>query len=572
VNNWKSYTASPRIAYFSMEIGLSYDIPTYSGGLGVLAGDTIKSAADLKLPMVAVTLLSRKGYFRQAIDDGGWQHESEIDWLPEKFMELLPQKTLVTIEDRDVKVQPWLYRVKSPTGGVVPILFLDTDIPGNADQDRHITDHLYGGGLDYRLKQEAILGIGGARILSALGFKVMKYHLNEGHASLLTFELMSHESSLYEDAIQPSNPALRQISEKCVFTTHTPVEAGHDKFPWEMVERILRPTLPLELLKLLGGKDHLNMTMLALNLSHYVNGVAKKHGQISQEMFPGFVIHAITNGVHPFTWASPFFTSLYDRYLPGWANEPELLVRVDNIPDEEIWEAHSGAKALLAQYVKESSGVQLDPEILTIGFARRSATYKRADLIFHDLDRLLALGEGKLQLVFGGKAHPQDEPGKRLIQNIVQNSSRLRGRLNAVYLQNYNMEIAATLIPGVDIWLNNPMRPLEASGTSGMKAALNGVPNFSILDGWWIEGHIEGVTGWSIGPEPGDQDLAASAEEMATRDAEDLYSKLESVIMPIYYRNRTGWTKIMKSAIGKNAYYFNTHAMLRRYVTEAYIR
>jgi len=572
VNSWKSFTADTRIAYFSMEIGLSHDIPTYSGGLGVLAGDTIKSAADLKLPMVAVTLLSRRGYFRQSFDGQGWQKESEITWLPEKFMELLPTKVLVTIEDRDVKVQPWLYRVNSPTGGVVPVLFLDTDIPGNADSDRRITDYLYGGDLEYRLKQEIVLGIGGAKILSALGYKIMKFHLNEGHASLLTLELMSHESVLYESDNPLGNVALKAISEKCVFTTHTPVEAGHDKFPWEMVERILRPSLPLSLLKHLGGDDHLNMTLLALNLSHYVNGVAKKHGEVSQAMFPGFQIHAITNGIHPFTWASPFFTSLYDRYLPGWANEPELLVRVDNIPDQEIWDAHGGAKALLIQYVREASGVDLDPEILTIGFARRSATYKRADLIFHDIQRLLSIGAGKLQLVFGGKAHPHDDPGKRLIQNIVQHCQELKGKIACVYLENYNMEIAATLIPGVDVWLNNPMRPLEASGTSGMKAALNGVPNFSILDGWWIEGHIEGVTGWAIGPEPGKQDLLANQEEISDRDAEDMYNKLESIVLPTYYEDRTGWIRTMKNTIGKNAYYFNTHAMLRRYVTEAYIR
>ncbi len=572
MNSWKSYTADTRIAYFSMEIGLSHDIPTYSGGLGVLAGDTIKSAADLKLPMVAVTLLSRRGYFRQSIDPQGWQQESEIVWQPEKFMELLPAKVLVSIEDRDVKVQPWLYRVNSPTGGVVPVLFLDTDIPGNADDDRRITDQLYGGDLEYRLKQEIVLGIGGARILAALGYKIMKYHLNEGHASLLTIELMSHESVLYESDNPLGTIALRTISEKCVFTTHTPVEAGHDIFPWDMVERVMRPSLPLSLLKQLGGEDKFNMTMLALNLSHYVNGVAKKHGEVSQAMFPGFQIHAITNGIHPFTWASPFFTSLFDRYLPGWANEPELLVRVDIIPDQEIWDAHCGAKALLIQYVREASGAELDPDILTIGFARRSATYKRADLIFHDIERLLAIAGGKLQLVFGGKAHPHDAPGKRLIQNIVQHCQQLKGQIECVYLQNYNMEIAATMIPGVDVWLNNPMRPLEASGTSGMKAALNGVPNFSILDGWWIEGHIEGITGWSIGPEPDKQDLHAEQEEISARDADDMYTKLERIVLPTYYQDREGWLQIMKNAIGKNAYYFNTHAMLRRYVTEAYIR
>ncbi len=570
MKDWKTFTREPKIAYFSMEIGLSNDIPTYSGGLGVLAGDTIKSAADLKLPMVAVSLVSRKGYFRQRFDSQGWQQEGPVEWQPERFMELLPVKVLVTIEDRDVKVQPWLYRVNSPTGGVVPVLFLDTDIPGNADGDRRITDHLYGGDQEYRLKQEIVLGIGGARILDALGFTVKKYHLNEGHASLLTLELLNHaRRHLDETWDERATWDTRRVMEQCVFTTHTPVEAGHDKFPWEMVKRILGEPIPSSIFQELAGRDHLNMTMLALNLSRYVNGVAKKHGEVSQAMFPGFEIHAITNGVHPFTWTSPFFMALFDRYLPGWANEPELLVRVDVIPDEEIWEAHCGAKALLFQYVREVSGVELDPEVLTIGFARRAATYKRADLIFSDIERLLEIGNGRLQLVFGGKAHPRDVPGKEVIQRIFRHMNRLKGKVTCVYLENYNMEVATSLIPGVDLWLNNPMRPLEASGTSGMKAALNGVPNFSVLDGWWIEGHIEGVTGWSIGPP---SEGAEAEPNHSDEDSEDLYRKLEKVILPAYYGDRAGWIRIMKNTIGKNAYYFNTHAMLRRYVTEAYIR
>jgi starch phosphorylase len=300
-----------------------------------------------------------------------------------------------------------------------------------------------------------------------------------------------------------------------------------------------------------------------------VNGVAKKHGEVSKALFPGFEIHAITNGIHPFTWASPYMVSLFDDYLPGWANEPELLVRVDNIPDAEIWDAHRGAKAYLFQYIEETTGHELNPDLLTVGFARRAAAYKRGDLIFSDIERLVRIGQGRLQLVFGGKAHPRDEPGKELIQRIVQKTETLQGRIDAVYLENYNMDVASRLIPGVDLWLNNPLRPLEASGTSGMKAALNGVPNFSVLDGWWIEGHIEGVTGWSIGPPP----LETSVEENhSDADAEDLYAKLEKTILPTFYDRRPEWIRIMKNAIGKNAYYFNTHVMMRRYVTEAYIR
>lgn len=570
-NAWRKFAWEPRIAYFSMEIGLSTDIPTYSGGLGILAGDTIKSAADLNLPLVAITLVHRKGYFRQQIDRDGWQREFPVEWNPEQFLELLPVKTLVTIEGRDVKIQPWLYRVKSPAGGVVPVLFLDTDIPGNAEEDRHLTDYLYGGDRSYRLKQEIVLGIGGARILKALNFTIRKYHMNEGHAALLTLELLQNIRGRTEDSWEEraSWDTLR-VAEQCVFTTHTPVEAGHDKFPWDMIERILPEIVPFPLLRELAGAEMFNMTMLALNLSHFVNGVAKKHGEISKNMFPGFVIHAITNGIHPFTWASPFFVQLYDKYLPGWANEPELLVRVDNIPDEEIWDAHSGAKAFLFLYIEEITGKRFDPDVLTIGFARRSATYKRADLIFSDLDRLIRLGEGKLQLVFAGKSHPSDLPGKEMIHRIHEKIAELHDRIMVVYLENYNMEVAYRLIPGVDLWLNTPVRPLEASGTSGMKAAVNGVPNFSVLDGWWIEGHIEGVTGWSIGPAPTEKNVSSNGSNR--EDAEDLYRKLEDTIIPLYNDDRTGWIRVMKNAIGKNAYYFNTHVMMRRYVTEAYLR
>lgn len=570
MNEWKRFTREPKIAYFSMEIGLSNEIPTYSGGLGVLAGDTIKSAADLKLPMVAVTLASRKGYFRQEIDPNGWQLEYPRQWRPEELTERLPAKILVTIEERDVKVQAWLYCVKSPTGGEVPVLFLDTDIPGNDEQDRRITDQLYGGDSACRFKQEIVLGIGGARILEALRFTIRKYHMNEGHASLLTLELLNRFRRPLEDTWdERASWDTHRVMDQCVFTTHTPVEAGHDRFPYPLVEQTLGEIVPLTLLQELGGKKELNMTLLALNLSRYVNGVAKKHGEISKALFPGFEIHAITNGIHPFTWASLYFMDVYDRYLPGWANEPELLVRVDNIPDEEIWEAHCGAKAYLFQYIAETTGEVFDPEVLTIGFARRAAAYKRGDMIFSDLQRLLQIAEGKVQLVFGGKAHPKDTAGKEMIQRIFQEIKALKGKIGAVYLENYNIDVASRLIPGVDLWLNNPLRPLEASGTSGMKAALNGVPNFSVLDGWWIEGHIEGVTGWSIGPPPAATILS---ENRGEEDADDLYKKLESVILPLYYQDRPGWIRVMKNAIGKNAYYFNTHVMMRRYVTEAYLR
>jgi starch phosphorylase len=570
MSDWKQFLTEPRIAYFSMEIGLTAEIPTYSGGLGVLAGDTIKTAADLRLPLVAVTLVNRKGYFTQTFDQNGWQQESPTQWQPETMLERLPEKTLVTIEERDVKIQAWLYRVTSPSRGQVPVLFLDTDIPGNDEQDRHITDFLYGGDKAYRFKQEIVLGIGGARLLAQLGFSIRKYHMNEGHASLLTLELLTHGRRPLEDTWNERDSwNTREVINRCVFTTHTPVEAGHDLFSYDLVERILDHEIPLPLLKELGGEDDLNLTLLAMNLSQYVNGVAKKHREVSQAMFPGFEIHAITNGIHPFTWTSPYFVNLYSRHLPSWATEPELLVRVDSIPDGEIWDTHCGAKAYLFQYIEEATGVRLDPDLLTIGFARRAAAYKRGDLIFSDMERLLRIGEGKLQLVFGGKAHPKDQAGKELIQRIMQHIERYHDRIRMVYLPNYNMDVAARLIPGVDLWLNTPLRPLEASGTSGMKAAINGVPNFSVLDGWWIEGHIEGVTGWAIGPMPHGNSISQNHTD---EDVEDLYRKLENIILPMYYEDRPAWIRVMKNAIGKNAYYFNTHVMMRRYVTEAYCR
>jgi starch phosphorylase len=564
-------TKEPKIAYFSMEIGLRTDMPTYSGGLGVLAGDTIKSAADLRLPMVAVTVLSKKGYFRQVLDEKGRQTESPESWDPSRSMELLPQKITVEIEGRDVYVQAWVYEVESLTGGNIPVFYLDTDVVENGPEDRDITSSLYGGDKTYRLKQEIVLGIGGARMLRRLGFEIKKYHMNEGHASLLALELLKEYKRDIEEVWDERLVwDVDKVKNLCVFTTHTPVEAGHDKFSYDSVTKILGEPIPLNVLKDLGGKDGLNMTLLALNLSEFVNGVAKKHGEVSQHMFPGYQIHAITNGVHSYTWTCNSFKRLYDKYLPGWANEPELFVRVGRVPDEELWEVHLEAKKALMDFVRSETGVEMNPDILTIGFARRATAYKRADLLFSDIERLKRIGKGKIQIVYAGKAHPRDTTGKQLIEKIFAIKESLKESIRLAYLMNYNMDMALKLVSGVDVWLNTPLRPLEASGTSGMKAAHNGVPNFSVLDGWWIEGHIEGFTGWAIGPQPTENNI--SEISMDTRDAEDLYLKLENVIIPTYYGDRHTWTRIMQNAIGKNAYYFNSHRMMRRYVTEAYIR
>ncbi len=559
-----------KIAYFSMEIGLSNDIPTYSGGLGVLAGDTIKSCADLKIPLVAVTLISKKGYFRQDIDSSGRQIESPIHWDPSKFMIRLSKKVMVFIEGRKVFIQAWSYKIKSITGGEVDVLYLDTDVEENTSEDREITAVLYGGDDSYRLKQEVVLGIGGVRMLRALGYHIKKYHMNEGHASLLTLELLLKnkrdvESVWHEQWVWDFDA----VKDLCVFTTHTPIEAGHDRFSYDLVKKVLGDIVPLEQLKKLGGEKYLDMTLLALNLSEYVNGVAKKHGEVSKNLFPGYEIYAITNGVHSFTWTCQSFKQLYDKYIPGWANEPELFVRAETIPDSELWQTHLSAKKDLIEYVKEATSIELDPHVLTIGFARRFTSYKRADLLFLDMEQLLHIcGKGRLQVIYAGKAHPKDGPGKDIIKKINDLVKINNDKIKIIFLKDYNIKMALKLISGVDVWLNTPQRPREASGTSGMKASHNGVINFSILDGWWIEGHIEGITGWSIGPKPTESSLTIVNDKT---DAEDLYNKLENIIIPMYYHDQDQWIKVMKNSIGKIAYYFNSHRMMRRYVTEAYL-
>jgi len=566
----EKHIGEPKIAYFSMEIGLRDDMPTYSGGLGVLAGDTVRSAADLNLPFVAVTLISRKGYFRQEIDEKGHQIELPAAWEPSVFMTLAPEKVAVTIEGRPVYIQAWIYFVESLRGGNIPVIFLDTDLSENSSEDRSLTDYLYGGDEYYRIKQEIVLGIGGVRMLGELGFQIKKYHMNEGHAAFLTLELLQDYKKDIEEVWDEAHIwDFEAVRDLCVFTTHTPVEAGHDKFSYELYNRVFNDYFPEQVLRHLAGEDYINMTLLGFNLSKYVNGVAKKHGEVSQYMFPGYRINAITNGVHSYTWTSEDLKKVYDKYLPGWANEPEIFVRVGVIPDEELWNAHMEAKKKLIDYVNSLSDAAMDYETLTIGYARRMTAYKRADLLFTDIDRLEKIGTGRIQIIYSGKAHPKDSEGKQLIEKIFSYMQRLKGKIKIVFIQNYNMGTALKLISGVDVWLNTPHRPLEASGTSGMKAAHNGVLNFSVLDGWWIEGHIEGFTGWSIGPAPTEISPGNNINKM---DAEDLYNKLENTIVPTFYNDRKTWIRMMQNAIGKNAYYFNSHRMMRRYVTEAYIR
>jgi glycogen phosphorylase len=580
------------VAYFSMEIALEAGLPTYSGGLGVLAGDTIRAAADMKVPMVAVTLLHRKGYFYQRLDASGWQTEEPAEWVVEDFLEEMPPRVTVTLEGRPVRIRAWKYEVKGVTGSTVPVYLLDCDLPENSEWDRKLTHYLYGGDAWYRLCQEVVLGIGGVRMLRALRYNnLTRFHMNEGHASLLTAELLYERARKAQRKLIDSED-IEAVRQQCIFTTHTPVPAGHDQFPVDMVRRlmgeaefrldvsnILVANLRNHVFRRADGNgvvegplqsgDMLNMTYLALNLSHYVNGVAKKHAEVSRHMFAEYQVDAITNGVHAATWVSPAFQALFDRHIAGWREDNFSLRYALGIASPEVWQAHCAAKRELIQYVNRETNAGLDADVLTLGFARRTATYKRADLLFRDLDRLrgIAAKAGRLQIIYAGKAHPQDQAGKQLIQRIFQARDALRNDIRVCYLANYDMDLARRLLAGVDVWLNTPEPPLEASGTSGMKAALNGVPSLSVLDGWWIEGCIEGVTGWALGDRC---DITTNPGDRAACDAASLYDKLERVVIPLFYSDRERFLDVMRHAIALNGSFFNTQRMVQQYVLRAY--
>lgn len=557
-----------RVAYFSMEIALEPGMPTYSGGLGVLAGDTLRAAADLKVPLVAVTLLYRKGYFCQRLDASGWQREEPNEWAVEDFLTELPIRASVTVEGRTVYLRAWQYEVKAAEGFTVPVYLLDTDVPENAAWDRTLTHHLYGGDAHYRLCQEVVLGIGGVRMLRALGHNtIARFHLNEGHAALLTLALLD-EQAARDGRNTFSRADVNTVRQLCVFTTHTPVPAGHDKFPPELAMRVLgRKEIP-EMQDVFCYDGLLNMTHLALNLSDYVNGVAKKHAEVSRLMFAEYPINTITNGVHVPSWVSPSFAALFDRYIPGWREDSFSLRYAFRIPPQEIWDAHCEAKGRLIEYVNRETNTGMREDRLTLGFARRATAYKRADLFLHDIDRLqaIAVNTGEFQVIYAGKAHPHDHEGKEQIKRIFQARDALKDCVKIIYLANYNWELGALMTAGVDVWLNTPQPPQEASGTSGMKAALNGVPSLSILDGWWIEGCIEGKTGWAIDPGPVDNDRRTAP------DAAALYDKLDKVIIPLYTKNRQGFIDVMSHAIALNGSFFNTQRMVLEYTLKAYFR
>ncbi len=519
------------VAYFSMEIGINQEIKTYSGGLGVLAGDTLKSAADLGLNFSAVTLMYREGYFKQVLENG-MQTEEPQEWDYFNLLEDTGVKTTVNIRGEEIDVKAWKYTIDGEDGGV-DVYFLDTGLDSNSDYGKALTSSLYDGDDEFRLSQEALLGIGGAKMVEELGLNPGFFHMNEGHSALLTLE----------------------ASGKKIFTTHTPVPAGHDSFDKETVESVLG-----EKSENLDLENGLNMTKLALKHSDYNNTVSEKHKEVSEEMFPQHSFNAVTNGVHSKTWTSQPYQSLFDKHLPLWRKDSQRLHKALTIPDRELWESNIRAKKSLNNILHED----IDVNTFTIGFARRSTAYKRPTLIFKDLEELERLGKKYqgLNLVYGAKAHPKDTHGKELIQQILQYSELLEN-VDVQFVENYSMDDALKMVSGCDLWLNNPVRGKEASGTSGMKAAHNGTPQLSTLDGWWLEGHIEDATGWSIG------ENYVTGEDEDRVDSKSIYRKLDR-ILSIYHNDREEWINVMKHCIALNASYFNTERMIKEYVTKAY--
>lgn len=558
---------SPTVAYFSMEMGLESDIPTYSGGLGVLAGDSLRAAADLRLPVVGVTLVHRKGYFRQRLDAAGRQTEMPDSWSPEEKLEEVPARVAVTVEGRTVHLRAWRYMVHGNPGNdnalPVPVYLLDASLPENDPQDRALTDELYGGDLRYRLCQEVVLGMGGVALLRALDYRhIRTYHMNEGHSGLLVLALL--EEQLNGGDGRPTGQDIEAVRRQCVFTVHTPVPAGHDVFPRDLVTSVLgeRRTALLEASPAFEDGDF-DLTSFVMYFSRSANGVSMRHGQISRDMFPGYSVSAITNGVHAGTWVSEPFAKLFDAHMPGWRRDTGYLRYGTGMPLEAVRAAHAQAKLALLVEVEKRRGVKLDPNTMTIGFARRATGYKRGDLIFSDLERLrrIVAKAGGLQIVYAGKAHPRDEAGKTIIQHVFAAARELEDVIKVTYVEDYDMGIAKHLCAGVDLWLNNPQKPLEASGTSGMKAAMNGVPSLSVLDGWWIEGCVEGVTGWAIG----DENPSDERAEIAS-----MYDKLEFEIMPMYYRDPDAYATVMRNAIALNGEFFSAQRMMMQYAANVY--
>jgi starch phosphorylase len=601
------------IAYFSAEFALHQSLPIYAGGLGVLAGDHCKEAADLGLPFVGIGFMYPQGYFRQRMTNDGWQEEryERISWTDSPIEAAItpdgrPCITAVPLGDRTVLAAVWRVRL-----GRVRLFLLDTDLAENAPWDRELSARLYGGGTETRIQQEIILGIGGVRALRALGITPTVWHLNEGHAAFVALQRIREiieKGRSFDDALE-------EVKRSTVFTTHTPVPAGHDAFPFHLVEKHLAGTWGeigqhRQSFLALGEYDNgsgslFNMTALALRTAGYVNGVSALHGEVTRSMWrpmwpdkpaDQIPVRSITNGVHVPTWmGGPVFALLDHHFGPGWldhVDEPELWERLNDIPDAELWQMRQSLRTDLFSFIRErmrsrfsqehvgqsrivSAGAMLDPEALTLGYARRFTAYKRPEMIFHDSDRLARILQNidrPVQIVFAGKAHPADEPAKHHLQRVFKHAldPKFGGRL--AFIDDYDMHVAHYLVQGCDVWLNNPRKPLEASGTSGMKASLNGVPHLSIGDGWWAEGY-NGRNGWLIESQANPDDHAATD----AADANALYDLLENEVVPAFYdRDRGGrglprrWITIVREAMRSNVPRFSTRRMVKQYVTEMY--
>lgn len=544
------------VAYFSMEIGFSSQIPTFAGGLGILTADLMQSCADMGIPAVCVTGCWKHGYLRQTLHPDGSQHYEEIGWDIASHLQRLPERVTVMIEGQPVVVGAWKLDLKGAQG-TVPVIFLDTSLPENPQEVHRITHRLYGGDQAMRIRQELVLGIGGIRMLRALGYHdIGTYHMNEGHAAFLTLELLRERN--WQDAA---------VRSSCAFTTHTPIPAGHDVFPYDLAERIAGDNLPWHIRKI-AGEDALSMTRLAMSMSRFTCGVSRIHAAVSRRMFPGAAIDAVTNGVHHITWSSPEMRSLFDVKSPGWREDPSVLTSTcRDYEDGELWQAHQAGKMRLITEVNRRTGLAFNSSVLTIASARRVVSYKQPELLYDNLERLADVCQGRVQIIHAGNAHPSDIFAQGVIQRMVERSRALQDKVKIAYLENYNPDLAKLLVQGADVWLNTPMRLHEASGTSGMKACLNGVLNFSTLDGWWIEAYErDPEAGWRIGP------LVQAKDTDTTRaiDAEDVYTELQYQVIPeYYYSGRARWIRRMKRAIGLIGH-FNSHRCVQEYVAKAW--
>ncbi|MEI7603878.1 MAG: alpha-glucan family phosphorylase [bacterium] len=549
-----------KVAYFSMEIMLENDIATYAGGLGMLAGDILRSLCDKSIPAVGITIAFNNGYTNQIINNDGTQQFMPAEWIKNDQLSMMSETVTIIIEGRELTIACYRYDIVSPKGFIVPVLLLTTDYYTNSDDQKYFTKYLYDHDQRIRLIQEAILGIGGTKILRKLGYdNIENFHMNDGHCAFLTLE-----------TLKENNYDIQKTKNQCCFTTHTPVPAGRDRFDYDMVYKVLGEYLPLNIREL-AGNDKLDMPQLAWSLSKYVNGVSKKHGVVSTDMFKDEIDY-ITNGVHLFTWASPVTQEIFDKYLPEWRSDINQLNNIDSVPDDVLLQMQQINKKNLVEYVnkyldhKHDHGSRFDTNALTISFGRRCVAYKRPDLIFYDLKRLLRLGIGKIQIIYSGKTHPDDGEAADILKRIIEYRNKFSEIISIVYIENYCPSVAKFLYSGSDVWLNNPVVPMEASGTSGMKAALNGTINLSMMDGWFIEGvEMQPESSFIIGEQP--SELYPTRND--AKDSDDLYKVLEDQVIPMFYENKSEWLKKVRASI-KLATYFNTNRVVDEYMKKAW--